>query len=115
MTDVIPEKGTLEDQMLTNFRGKGALTGLPYDFRLKRAMRIIPIDDNSIKRSLDAFNDVVRRIEICRGKENATSDIFSSWESNPTDKSTCTACDAKTYCPDSPEKGKPKLPGVRVK
>jgi hypothetical protein len=74
-TDVCPMPGTREAELINKWRIKDKPPTLPYYFRLKRAMRVIPIDDNSIQRALDAFNQVVQRIEICRGKEQVTGKV----------------------------------------
>ncbi len=112
-TDIYPKPGSDDEKIINKWSGRGELPELSYDFRLKRAIRVIVINSNSMEDALKEFKKVVRSIEICRGKEHKNRDIFSSWEKNQSDPSTCTACDAKTYCPVSPEQSPPKLPGEK--
>lgn len=113
-TDIRPPTGSPDEREINNWKGKGAPPQLTYDFRLQRAMRVIQVDQNSKEAAQKEFAGVVQKIETCLGKELKTRDLFNSWEKNSSDKSTCTACDAKTFCPDSPEKGSPKLPMTKI-
>jgi hypothetical protein len=47
-----------------------------------------------------AFDDVVKDIETCRGREEHGGTLLTAWDRNPTQESTCVVCDSRTYCPD---------------
>jgi hypothetical protein len=87
---------------------------LSFDYRLNRAMRIIPINDASIAASLEAFDEVVAKIETCRGRESIQGRVLAAWEKNATDEDTCTACDSRTFCPEYKREIEPKIPGIKI-
>jgi len=77
-------------------------------------MRIIPIDGTSIQTALKEFDTVIARIETCRGKELHHAKVLAMWEKNPSDEDTCTACDARTFCPSYNLESLPSLPRKKV-
>ncbi len=85
----------------------------PIDFRLKRAVRVVPVDKNSMKEALERFDDVVARIETCHGTERKHGRVIASWERNAMDEGTCAACDSRTWCPDFTTDMRPRVPGVK--
>jgi hypothetical protein len=92
---------------------------IPWDLRLQRALRIVPVEDpetgeSRIPGALESFDEVVEWIETCRGREHHGGAILGSWDRNCSDESTCAACDARTWCPDFARETKPRLPGVKV-
>jgi hypothetical protein len=92
---------------------------VPWDLRLKRAIRIVPVDDpqtgkSRIPDALHSFDEVVEWIETCRGKEFHGGTILSAWDRNCSDEQTCTACDARTWCPDFTSETKPRLPAYKA-
>jgi len=92
---------------------------IPWDLRLQRALRIVPVEDSKtgasrIPDALKSFDEVVEWIETCRGREYHGGTIMTAWDRNCTDESTCAACDARTWCPDFSKETKPRLPGVKV-
>lgn len=89
------------------------LPKIPFDFRLKRSLRVIPVSQKTIKESLKAFDQVVARIETCLGKEIVSGTVLKTWEKNAMDENTCKACDSRTYCPAYRQENKPSLPSVR--
>jgi hypothetical protein len=115
-TDVLPARGSEVERMINNFRekdyreGKESLPILPLEFRLERMMRLVHVTPRSMEQSLREFDNVVARIETCRGKELSKGKVMENWEKNAADESTCTACDAKTFCPDYHAESFPKLP-----
>lgn len=122
-TDIPPPLGSEEDSILKSWssRDKGVPL-LPFDYRLRRSLRVLPIDDESIAEALNAFDKVVERIETCRGKEVKGKPVMEAWERNATDDNTCTVCDSRTYCPDYQKAfghatgdTHPKLPGFKTK
>lgn len=91
---------------------------IPWDLRLKRALRIVPVDDpktgkSRIPDALTSFDEVVEWIETCRGREFHGGTIMAAWERNCTDEGTCAACDARTWCPDFTSETTPRLPGYK--
>ena len=91
---------------------------IPWDLRLKRALRIVPVDDpvtgeSRIPAALKSFDEVVEWIETCRGQEFHCGSIMKSWDRNPSDEGTCAACDARTWCPDFKDETAPRLPGYK--
>lgn len=92
---------------------------IPWDLRLKRALRIVPVADpetgkNRIPDALRSFDEVVEWIETCRGREFHGGAIMTAWERNCSDEGTCAACDARTWCPDFPSETAPRLPGYKT-
>lgn len=121
-TDVAPQKGSEDEKRLNDWSSGKPLPELSFKFRLARAIRVIPIDDESIKEALVQFDKVVERIEMCLGKEAHGSTIMSAWERNYLDESTCVVCDSRTYCADyqahyAVKHGDqtPRLPAVKKK
>lgn len=91
---------------------------IPWDLRLERALRIVPVDDpktgkSRIPDALNSFDEVVAWIETCRGREFHGATIMTAWERNCMDEGTCAACDARTWCPDFKNETKPRLPGYK--
>ena len=74
-------------------------TAVPWDVRLRRALRIIRNDPGPRATSLHAFDATVFEIECSRGDEFHGVSILRSWSTNPADHSTCAACDSRTWCP----------------
>jgi hypothetical protein len=109
-TDVRPPDGSGAEHELAKWARLG--DPLPFEFRLARALRIVPLSDETIQESLDEFDAVVTRIETCRGAELRGGKIIASWEKNPQDEATCVACDSRTYCPDYPRVTSPRLPAA---
>ncbi len=68
-------------------------------FLMNRCIRVIPFDEGNVAASLKHFDDTVAKIETNVQSEMRNSkDVMSHWEGNPRQES-CTACDAKTFCP----------------
>jgi hypothetical protein len=109
-TDVKPPVGSDADKQLAVWAKVG--DPLPFEFRLERAVRIVPVGDATIAHALDQFDTVVTRIETCRGQELQDGQIVSAWEKNSTDDATCVACDSRTFCPDYAKVTVPRLPAA---
>lgn len=121
MTDVIPEEGSDTQKKLSSWTPGKALPDLSIDFRLRRALRVVPVTKASVAKALDQFDNVVQRIETCRGKEFNGMGVIEAWERNSDEEQTCVVCDSRTYCPDyqhryakSRRETEPRLPGVKV-
>jgi hypothetical protein len=114
-TDVVPQSGSEAESLIAAWRPRDDVPILPLDYRLARMVRIVQTTPGLIEASLGKFDEVVARIELCRGKELQHGLIIDNWEKNPTDESTCTACDARTYCPSYVKESSPSLPAVKSK
>ena len=121
MTDVAPASGSPEAALLSAWTPGKPLPNLPFEFRLRRAFRIVPVTKTSVDQALLQFDDVVKRIETCRGREVYGDGVLKSWERNPAEEQTCVVCDSRTFCPDFQKKyvsqhgSKPKVPSIRIK
>jgi hypothetical protein len=92
---------------------KKLTTAVPWDVRLRRAMRMVKNESASRIVSLQAFDGTVYKIECCRGDEFHGKQIVNAWDTNATDRSTCAACDSRTWCPSFSKQhagGKPVSP-----
>ncbi len=113
---LLPEPGSADEKTLRSW--KPSTPGeepplLSFEYRLTRAIRVVPIDPTSIQKSLDEFDKTVARIEKCVADEANTGVVIASWEKNPSHEPTCEACDAKTFCPSYSKVKAPRLPGVK--
>lgn len=66
-------------------------------FKNERSIRILQVENEQIKTSLDEFDKVVAEIENSVVCEVNGRGIKSSWNPNP-DKRTCDACDFVNFC-----------------
>jgi hypothetical protein len=113
---LLPPAGSDDEGVLLNWRGKTKEEQPPrlsFEYRLARAIRVIPIDDPSIRKALNSFDETVGKIEVCIADEAKTGKVISSWETNSSHEPTCEACDSKTYCPDYGAIKCPRVPGVK--
>jgi hypothetical protein len=115
LTDVMPSAGGEAEYLIKSWREKAPIPTLPLEYRLERMMRVVQITPQSIQKSLEEFDEVVARIEICRGKELQHGRVLSTWEKNVSDESTCAACDARTFCPSYGKESRPSVPAVRIR
>ena len=109
-TDVKPAKGSTAETQFAAWSKVG--DPLPLEFRLERAVRIVPVSEATIAHALNEFDTVVTRIETCRGRELRDGQIVSAWEKNPSDDATCVACDSRTFCPSYAKVTVPRLPAA---
>jgi hypothetical protein len=121
MTDVPPVPGSPDDVAIRAWRSSQPLPQLTFGYRLARALRIVPISAASVNQAEAAFDDVVKDIETCRGREEHGAALLKAWDRNPTQESTCVVCDSRTYCPDyqanyAAQHGEvtPRLPAKKV-
>jgi len=96
-TDVIPEPGSDDEWALKSEKG---IPKLSFEFRLQRALRIIPITKDSQETAARNFDKVVFDIEIARAKEQQSPHIREQWPTDASDEATCVACDWRPVCPD---------------
>jgi hypothetical protein len=121
MTDLPPPPGSLPDIALKEWKTRDKqLPQLPFDYRLARALRIVPITATSIAQALESFDNVVKNIETCRGQEVHGVPVLQAWTKNSNEESSCVVCDSRTFCPDYQAKyakkhgeTEPRLPAVK--
>lgn len=99
LTDVSPQVGSRDEQILRMWREGMDTSQLSLDFRLRRAIRAIPISRQSIDPALAAFDDVVRRAEEDIVAESVGGNILHAWSPDCQDEGTCAACDFRYFCP----------------
>lgn len=98
-TDIVPETGSQDEQIVRMWREGMDTSQLSLAFRLRRAIRVIQISPESIERALSSFDDVVRQAEEDVVTESAGRDILQAWAPNCEDEATCAACDFRYFCP----------------
>ncbi len=114
---ILPEPGSEDEQVLRDWKAQDRDEHPPLlslDFRIKRAVRVIPITDVSINKSLTQFDKTVGRIEKCLEQEAKTGCVIASWEKNAEHEPTCEACDSRTFCPEHKGMNAPRLPGYKI-
>jgi hypothetical protein len=101
-TDVAPAPGSEADRLIRpRRRGDPDVSPpLPFEFRLRRALRIVPVSTATQDRAAEAFDKVVARIEASRVEEQLAGVIIASWPKDTSDAATCAACDFRPICPD---------------
>ena len=98
-TDEAPEVGSRDEQIVRMWRPGMDLGQLGLAFRLRRAIRVIPISSQSIDAALLEFDQVVRRAEEDVISEATNGNILQAWAPNSEDAATCAACDFRYFCP----------------
>ena len=98
-TDVLPPSGSPDAQIVRMWRQGMDTSQLSLEFRLRRAIRVVPVSGQSIANALSKFDDVVRQAEEDIVDESNGSDIIQSWSPNCEDENTCAACDFRHFCP----------------
>lgn len=97
--DVLPQAGSQDEQIIRMWREGMDTTQLSLEFRLRRAIRVIPTSQPSIDMALAAFDDVVRRAEEDIVSEATGGNILQAWAPGCQDEATCAACDFRYFCP----------------
>jgi hypothetical protein len=98
LTDVRPIEGSADDYQLQTWT-PGATVALSEEFRLHRAIRVIPISLESIAEATGAFDRLVGEIEYNVLREAALGHIGQAWHPTCHDRKTCSACDFLSFCP----------------
>jgi hypothetical protein len=117
MDVILPDPGSQDEQILKDWKPNEKDEQPPLlslEFRIKRAVRVIPITDTSINKSLGQFDKTVGRIEKCIEHEAKTGCVIASWEKNAEHEPTCEACDSRTFCPEFKGMNAPRLPGYKI-
>ena len=114
-TDVLPMPNSPDEQLVRMWRRGDSTNQLSIDFRLRRAIRVIPITQASTQTALSQFDNVVRDVEEDIHTEGGNGNILIAWTPNCTDDATCVACDFRHFCPnpaDSPDDYQPTSPSA---
>lgn len=99
-TDVAPERGDPDDYALQTWvPGTDAL--LSQEFRFRRALRIIRVDEASIAHATTQFDNIVAKIEGRVLEEFERGSIDAAWPATCQEQETCVACDFRYFCPNS--------------
>lgn len=106
-TDVIPTG--LDLRAINNWRIGTQLPNISTTLKEQRSIRIVPVDDISILRGLDNFDNVVSDIENSVLGEISGNSVKNCWTCNPVER-TCDACDFKTFCPRPSRNYLPTVP-----
>lgn len=107
-SEILPEGQDYDALMKWKRRAKGKSIPAPnlsLNYRIKRSIRVITVDQKSVSDSLDHFDRTVWEIEGGVAQEMKGVPIPRAWgvtylkaHPRPSD-ATCTACDFKSYCP----------------
>jgi hypothetical protein len=99
VTDVLPAPGSPDDYQLQAWT-PGANAQLSDSFKLARALRIIPVTEQSKAEATDQFDELVARIERNVSHEAEQGSINAAWVPDCDDPNTCSACDFLSFCPN---------------
>jgi hypothetical protein len=96
-TDVLPQGADLD--AITQWRRRDGRLELSKDYRLARALRVIPVTPGAITDGLGEFDTTVGHIETAVGEEASGVALHQSWRGTPNEQ-TCAVCDWRSICPD---------------
>ena len=107
------EKGTtdvgceFEDdlELIANWQEDDKMPNLSDEFKIKRSIRIINVDEKEEDEALLKFDNVVACIESSLIKEMKGCKIQEAWKAD-SDERTCSACDFRTFCKNNSVKSK---------
>ena len=100
IADVYPSSGSMDESNVRLWKPGASTEQLSSEFRLRRAIRIVQVDDDGVERALAEFDDVVRRAEEDIVSEADGENILTAWAPNCKDAPTCSACDFRYFCPN---------------
>ncbi|MEQ1823431.1 MAG: PD-(D/E)XK nuclease family protein [Fimbriimonadaceae bacterium] len=98
-TDVLPEPDSEDEQLIRLWQPGNRANQLSLQFRLSRAIRVIPIGGPSTDNALTQFDTVVRLIEENIISEASDGNILRAWSPDCQSEETCVACDFRNFCP----------------
>ncbi|SEM74897.1 PD-(D/E)XK nuclease superfamily protein [Syntrophus gentianae] len=98
-TDAVPINGSPDAYMLSTWQPGNEIPQFSLQFRLARAIRVIPVSMSSQTEAVNNFDDVVSNIELCVAAEATTGTIMQHWQSRG-DAESCAACDFRYFCTD---------------
>jgi hypothetical protein len=113
-TDVLPAPGSPEEQAVMAKRPRGAsvddIPALPFEFRLARAIHVVPVSPASQRTAAAQFDHWVIDIEQAKAAERDNGTVLGTWEQYARDEETCAACDFRVTCPSRTNDTEPSLP-----
>lgn len=98
-SDVVPVSGSQDAYQLSTWQSGNAIPMFSLEYRLARAIRVIPVSNASQDNAVTQFDNVVGNIEHCVSGEAAIGDIMQNWTPCG-DAESCAACDFRHFCPD---------------
>lgn len=104
--DVLPVSDDLDK--ILKWNPKENVPKFSESFRVRRAVRILPIKGELFNESINRADSVVSQIESSIFSETNGVLITEAWAMTG-DVKTCTVCDFKTFCPDSKDKRPPTI------
>lgn len=109
-TDIVPANGSQDAYSLSLWQPGRAIPGFSQAFRMQRAIRVIPVTQESQANATSQFDQVVLQIEHCVAAEASASTIRGHWTPGG-DSGTCVACDFRHFCPNpAPRHGRQARP-----
>jgi hypothetical protein len=108
-TDVVPESGTQDYYEVQGWM-PGAHANLTDAFKLKRALRVIPVTETSKTEATTRFDGLVAEIERNVALEAERGSIGQAWRATCEDRNTCSACDFLSFCPHPAQGADPEAP-----
>jgi len=97
-SDILPARGSDDYYLLDTWRPREPVPDLSLDFRMERAIRVIPVTPESQEEATKRFDEVVTEIERCVAAEASYGRIIGHWQPRG-DAETCVACDFRYFCP----------------
>ena len=98
-TEEGPSAKSRDEQIVRMWRPGMDTSQLSLGFRLRRAIRVIPVSASSMDSALHGFDQVVRKVEEDIIAEATNGNILQAWSPNCQDEATCAACDFRHFCP----------------
>lgn len=98
ITDQIPTEISDKNNLARWKSGYSTDGVLSQEYRLRRAIRVIPATSDSITVATDKFDGIVKEIESRINDEANTGRINDNWLPTSHDDATCVACDFKSFC-----------------
>lgn len=97
-TDEAPVQGSQDAYSLSLWQPGRAIPNFSEPFRMRRAIRVIPVTPQTLAYATCQFDQVVLQIEQCVATEAAAGTIRNHWSPGG-DADTCVACDFRHFCP----------------
>lgn len=110
-TDVAPANGSADSYHLSTWRQGNLIPVVSADFRMGRALRVIPVNLASQTYATGQFDATVLEIEQRVAAEAASGTIINNWTPCG-DEDTCAACDFRHFCPDPAPRRRGYVPGA---
>ena len=95
ITDITPSED--DYNKLMNWKVEDKIPNFSEDFKIKRSIRIITIENKSLDDSLKNFDSTIEQIEKCIYLEKNGKSLKQIWW-GIAEKNKCKSCDFKSYC-----------------